>query len=228
MWKSEAGDIEARFETNGSEIQFVHHAKPLSRISFPIATARAMAFSEDERRFSVGASDGTVRVWSVFEGTLVATFKHSAAVHALSFSPDNRFVASGGGDHVIQIWNIDQNTLQSKLTGHQREVTGICYLPSGNRLISCSGKVSEDSEIAGEMLLWNLDLQQVCLELKSGRDNLYCGVAVNADGSRIYGGANSLASGVDGQIIVWESTSDDRESAPLQHDQNERPVSSGL
>lgn len=73
-----------------------------------------LAFSSDGTVLAVGVGgvanrgrDSAVRLWSVDEGTLLATLEgHRWDIAALAFSPDGTLLATGSKDGTIRLWGV--------------------------------------------------------------------------------------------------------------------------
>src|SRR5262249_39822367 len=76
------------------------------------ATGRGMvddvAFAPDGKTLAMASREGSVLLWDVASGNLLATLKgHSSAASAVEFSPDGRTLATGGGDQTVRLWNVE-------------------------------------------------------------------------------------------------------------------------
>lgn len=83
--------------------------KPIDGI--PCACGRGdwvpeLASSADGRLASAGYCDGSIRLWNVTNGTMIAQLiEHNGPVSALAFSRDGQLLASAdGGKHVVRVW----------------------------------------------------------------------------------------------------------------------------
>lgn len=76
--------------------------------TFPASPSPVLraAFSHDERYLATGRVDGTIDVWEVASGTIVATMAgaHTGAVRSLAWSHDDALLASGGEDGRMCLW----------------------------------------------------------------------------------------------------------------------------
>jgi type 1 glutamine amidotransferase len=67
----------------------------------------AVAFSSDGVQLASSGADGSIKIWEVKTGNLLATLLgHSGAVLAVAFSPNGRTIASGGMDHTVRLWTM--------------------------------------------------------------------------------------------------------------------------
>lgn len=103
----------------------------------------ALAFSRDGRRLAVGsghpARSGSVRVWSVPDGTLLLDLAgHADAVYAVAFRPDGAQLASAGFDATVRLWNLADGSPAGVFAGHSDFVNALAYARDGRTLLSAS------------------------------------------------------------------------------------------
>jgi WD40 repeat protein len=68
--------------------------------------AGAIAFDAENDRMALGGRDGTVKIWDMFERTLLVTFTaHSAPIAALAFSSDGTQLVTASGDGTARTWD---------------------------------------------------------------------------------------------------------------------------
>ena len=85
------------------------------------------------------------------QGTGTVRAGHRGTVRALSVAPDGTMVASASGDHTVRLWALAScecvavcgsspaNVSQGEQgTGHGGVVTGVCFAPTSDRLLSVS------------------------------------------------------------------------------------------
>jgi WD40 repeat protein len=66
----------------------------------------AVCFSPDGRNICVGGTGGEVRVYSVDDGSRVATLKgHEGAIFSIAYNPDGKQIATGGFDGKIRLFD---------------------------------------------------------------------------------------------------------------------------
>lgn len=103
--------------------------------------AVALAWAPDGQRVATAGHDGTVRVWAVADGTLVATFSLHGWVEHLVWDPVTGRLAAAAG-RAVQVW--DGATLAPLATWaeHRNTVTGVHWLCStGDLLVATYGGV---------------------------------------------------------------------------------------
>ena len=65
-----------------------------------------MIFSPDGRHLISGATDLTIKVWNVSNGSEEATLiGHGGKVASLAMTPDGKRVISGSYDSTIRVWD---------------------------------------------------------------------------------------------------------------------------
>ena len=87
----------------------------------------AVAVTPDGRRAVSGSDDGTLKVWDLEQGELLATLEgHGDSVRAVAVTPDGRRAVSGSDDRTLKVWDLEQGALLATLEGH-----GDCGLCGG-------------------------------------------------------------------------------------------------
>lgn len=91
-----------------------------------------------EDQLASSSLDGTVKIWNLKNGTLIADLRgHSLGVLVMANISNASLLASAGLDRIIKVWNYTTRSLLFSLTGHQNTITTLVVL-SVDRLVSGS------------------------------------------------------------------------------------------
>lgn len=94
----------------------------------------AVAFSADEKRLATGSVDGTVRLWSVVDGTLIGELPgHLESVEAVAFSPDGRTLVSVRPGIAVTFWDWATGRELARIP-HPEAGSHLAFSPDGRRL----------------------------------------------------------------------------------------------
>jgi len=165
----------------------------------------AAVFSPDSRFLATGDGAGVLRVWSTSNGELLssAPTAHVRGVTAITWNREATLLASGGMDRSCTVWAWPKMEYRVRLTGHRREVSGLAFLPGDKRLASSSGHPEVAGKDPGEVILWELEGGQQCLQLILPRPAAFADVAVTPDGLTILAAANFLDGQDEGRVVAW-------------------------
>ncbi len=115
------------------------------------SVVRCGAFSPDGGVLAVGSVDGTVRLWRVGDGSLLAPLKVEKGIpHSVTFGPDGQVVATGWRDGGIRLWRVSDGALLKEWKGHQDAVDSLSFSRDGNILASGGGRKIGLWRITGE------------------------------------------------------------------------------
>jgi len=85
-----------------------------------------MAFSTDNRTMAAACGDGTIKIWSIPDGKLIATLKgHVGAVLALRFANGDKNLVSIGDDKALNFWDVKAGTLLFGKKDHVKSIRGL-------------------------------------------------------------------------------------------------------
>ncbi|KAH9938569.1 WD40 repeat-like protein [Fomitopsis serialis] len=85
--------------------------------------------SPQKDTFAVGYADGSIRLWSSSEKSVVATFNgHKKAVTSLAFDEAGTRLASGSQDTDLILWDVVGEAGLFRLRGHRDQVTAIRFI----------------------------------------------------------------------------------------------------
>lgn len=149
-----------------------------------------IALCPDGKRAVTGASDETLRVWSVDTGKEQSVFRgHDNWVWSVAVSPDGQTVATGSSDDTIKLWNIESGRNEATLTGHGCTVRSLAFSPDGQMLASGS----QDNAIK----IWNVRAARLERTFADAHSDDVKGVVFTPDGQRLVSGS------ADNTVKVW-------------------------
>lgn len=107
---------------------------PYKRLRGHTAPIRQITYNADGSLLASAGLDGTVRLWTMPEGTSRAVLHgHLAAVWDVDFSPDGASLASGGSDGRLCLWDVESGALlwNTKLAV---AIQVVAFSPDGKRI----------------------------------------------------------------------------------------------
>jgi len=116
--------------------------KRQKKLDTKIANVHDLAFSPNGRSLAVAggtpAEEGLVEVFAWPSGDSSSVFKgHEDSVLAVAWKNDSTF-ATASLDHEVAVWDVKTKKRVQRLKGHSRGVSDLCFLRTGNLLISGS------------------------------------------------------------------------------------------
>ncbi|MFI6990862.1 nSTAND1 domain-containing NTPase [Nonomuraea wenchangensis] len=187
------------------------------------ATPLAVASHPQQEIAAVGDDSGTVRLWSLQDGSLAipigpALRGHEGRITSLAFSPDGHLLATASYDQTVRLWDVTDpglaRLLGDPLRGHQGRVTALSFSPDGRSLATGGYDRS--------IRLWSID------ESKGGHP---LGTPLvshnNTVTSLVFISDSHLASaGLDGAMIVWDVRAPPAQMAGFVMTNNQTPIHS--
>ncbi len=104
-------------------------------------TVLDLAFSPDGQSIATGSSDRFAKIFSVTDGSLVHSLEgHTGHVTRVAWRADGLVLATGSADKLVKKWNTDTGAQQKTEPAFKKEVTGLEYAGTADRLVASSGE----------------------------------------------------------------------------------------
>lgn len=168
------------------------------RLDYPRAVVNALAVSPDGAAIATGASDQTVRLWDLAQGTLLHTFAkrlgflgsgHQDEVTNVAFSPDNQILFSSGRDGHLKGWNLETDNLTYEVVDTRWVTAALVVTPDGRMVITAGGE--------GKIKFWEVPSGQLKACLGHHQDWV-SSLGLSGDGRHLVSGS------WDKTIRVWQ------------------------
>ena len=120
LWNASTGDIQQLMQTGDDANDYV----------------ASVQWSADGKHIAVGTASANVQIWDASRLKQMRNLRgHSARVGALAWN--SHILTSGGRDNVIMNHDVRvRDHVTSRLRGHEQEICGLKWSPSGNQLAS--------------------------------------------------------------------------------------------
>jgi cell division cycle protein 20 (cofactor of APC complex) len=120
LWNASTGDIQQLMQTGDDANDYV----------------ASVQWSADGKHIAVGTASANVQIWDASRMKQLRNLRgHSARVGALAWN--SHILTSGGRDNVIMNHDVRvRDHVTSRLRGHEQEICGLKWSPSGNQLAS--------------------------------------------------------------------------------------------
>ena len=174
---------------------------------------KAVTYSHSGRFLSSGSEDGTLKIWSASDGSLIHDVKVRtqgiAGVSAVAFSPDDRIIATACGVKA-QLWDASSGRLLQTLEtreshtskdSHGLEMTLCCGSEARILAFSPDGRLLASGHDDGTIKLWSPKTGILRRIIRTpGREVL--AIAFSADGRVL-----ASSSGDDKPVNLWDMAS---------------------
>jgi WD40 repeat protein len=135
--------------------------------------AKSIKFSPSTFRIAIGNYSGSIRIWSLVDGSLVAELLgHTDTVNTLEFPGNDEVILSGSSDKTIKIWDLEDGSSITRDTGSP--VLSVTFSPVDNIFTSALSD--------GYAQIWEFEDFTQILTLAGHSDSVN-GVAFSPDGT---------------------------------------------
>ncbi len=152
----------------------------------------SVAVSGNGQMIASGAADGTIRLWALDTGDVIATLPlETELIRSLAFSPDSRRLAAGTAEGWLVLWDVTSEQRVWQREAHPRVIRGLDFTPDGAEIISGGAD--------GQVLAWDAATGEPQRTLYDGEE------AINDLAVSPSGRALAVASGSDVLFIRMEN-----------------------
>ncbi|GJE84422.1 WD-repeat-containing protein [Phanerochaete sordida] len=174
--------------------------------------------SPQKDTFAVGYADGSIRLWSASDSSVVATFNgHKKAVTALAFDEAGARLASGSQDTDLILWDVVAESGMFRLRGHRDQITAVRFIEAVSSSVPSTSTTAAPGFLLTSskdtfMKLWDLSTQHCVQTVVAHRAEVWT-LAVDAEQKLVFSGS------AEGEMKAWQ-LDHDAMSAGLQENEN--------
>ncbi|CAE6473805.1 unnamed protein product [Rhizoctonia solani] len=173
------------------------------------SAVKSAAISPDGNRIASGSEDGSIQVYDMHTGAVVAgPFNgHQDAVHSIAFSPSGMYIASGSSDQTTMVWDAHTGRIVTgPLLKHLDWVWSVAFSPDGKRIVSGFGD--------GTIVVWDTYTGAIILGPLEGHTGDIYSVDFSPDGNLIASGS------ADETIRLWDTFTGSAAAKPFKGHQS--------
>ena len=163
-------------------------ARPLALLPTE-GSAHSVAFAPGGT-LVLGLWEGSVQLWEVGTGTLIATMPSVFRIDSMALSADGTTLAVGSRDGEIKLRDLTTQTEIGTLEGHTDNVRSLSFSPDGTTLASGSFDLT--------VKLWDVPTHTEVATLK-GHEDYVTSVVFSPDGSTLASGSS-----FHGEVHLWD------------------------
>ncbi|MCJ7626247.1 MAG: hypothetical protein MUO76_22380, partial [Anaerolineaceae bacterium] len=126
-------------------------------------TQLCISFSANGKMLASGGQDGSIRLWSIEDGSLLHFFYDgNLPIIGIAFSPGGEFFAASSWDHHIRFWGVPEGDLIQTMKVRQKATEKLAFSPDGGLLFAWANRES--------VQVWNAADGKVLDDLYIGND----------------------------------------------------------
>ncbi|XP_069492166.1 bromodomain and WD repeat-containing protein 1 isoform X2 [Ambystoma mexicanum] len=131
------------------------HIKMHRRILGHLSSVYCVAFDRTGQRIFTGSDDCLVKIWSTYDGRLLATLRgHSAEISDMAVNYENTLIAAGSCDKIIRVWCLRTCAPIAVLQGHTGAVNSLQFSPLAKDSVRYMVSTGAD----GTVCFWQWDV----------------------------------------------------------------------
>ena len=242
-WCPRGDNLAAGFKDNTVHFWETRTGRELGVLPGHKSPVMSVAYSSDGARLAGWGTDGTIKIWEVSSGRMVADKAHPGDVTAGAWSPDDNRLAAGHDDGSVTISGIHAGDEIATLRGHSAIVLNLAWSSDGTQLATTSfdctvriWEIASEKTVVGPLrhthittsVAWDpngkrlatgsMDQTVKIWDTATGREELTLRGHVDAVSSLAFGPEGRLASGGnDGSVRIWSSIRDQESSTLPGH-----------
>lgn len=158
-----------------------------------VGTVKAIAWSPGGDLLATGNFDGTIRLLSVMDGSLLRVLEGgNGVILSVEFLPGGQQLLSGCEDGTVRLWSVPEGRLLGTWSMSDGDAYAYAFCSSS------SGHLVASGVYGGHVQLWSIPEGRLLRTLK-GSKFLVRGLAFLPDGRSLISGHH------DGQVILWST-----------------------